>query len=71
MHEKSSLHEKARGRKYPGTIIERNFVPDEYVPWSVPYPKYSPVGYTDRKVLAGPVYADPNLWLVCNNDNIR
>ena len=56
-----ALHKKARGPKYPGTIIEKNFVPDNYVSWSVPHSKYCPVGYTDRKILAGPVYADPDI----------
>lgn len=61
LHHCLAMHVKARGRKYPGTIIERNHIPDEYVDWSVPYRKYCPIGYTDRLVLKGPVWSDPDI----------
>ena len=33
-------------------------VPDDKVPWNVPFPEYTAVSYTVDYVLAGPVWAD-------------
>jgi hypothetical protein len=41
-------------------ISQRPFVPDENVKWSVYWPEYNPVPYTSPKVLAKPVWADPD-----------
>ncbi|XP_076452281.1 ADP-ribose pyrophosphatase, mitochondrial-like [Babylonia areolata] len=52
-------HRKARCDLYPRTNdVQRGSVPDEKVPWSEPFPEYSPVDYTAPAVKNGPVWAD-------------
>lgn len=36
-------------------------MPEDKIPWSTDYPDYQPVDYTAPKVLAGPVWADPDI----------
>ncbi|XP_022101086.1 ADP-ribose pyrophosphatase, mitochondrial-like [Acanthaster planci] len=55
------LHVKARGERYPNSDVKRFPVPDDKVQWSVPWPEYKPVEFTNPKVLAGPVWADPEI----------
>ena len=54
-------HHKARQLEYGATGIKRFPVPDDKVSWSVDWPEYSPVDYTNPHVLAGPVWADPDI----------
>jgi ADP-ribose pyrophosphatase len=61
-----ALHVKARSLEYLGGI-KRFPVPDDKVPWSVPWEDYQPVDYTAPVVLKGPVWADPDIKL--NNIN--
>jgi hypothetical protein len=39
--------------------LQRLIVPDKNVPWTQKWPEYQPVVYTSAKVLAKPVWADP------------
>ncbi|RDD39507.1 Transient receptor potential cation channel subfamily M member 2 [Trichoplax sp. H2] len=56
-----SVHKKARKSPYPGTAIQRFPVPDNAVNWEIPFPDYEPVVHTDDVVLAGPIWADPDI----------
>lgn len=56
-----SSHIKARTSPYPGSAVERNPVPNEKVKWSVSWNDYKPVEYTANCVLAGPMWADPEI----------
>ena len=56
----ASLHVKARTPEYLGGI-KRAVVPDDKVPWSVPWNEYNPVDYTASVVLKGPAWADPDI----------
>ena len=58
------LHVKARWETYPNSDVKRFPVPDGKVPWSMSWPEYVPVEYTNPKVLAGPVWADPEIRYV-------
>ena len=56
------LHLKARIEIYPRTKdVKRCKVPDDKVPWNVPFPEYSPTAFTTETVLSGPYYADPDI----------
>ncbi|XP_071486271.1 ADP-ribose pyrophosphatase, mitochondrial-like [Diadema antillarum] len=55
------LHVKAREPNYPNSTAKRLPVPDDKVPWTVNWPEYSPVRYTNDHVKAGPVWADPDI----------
>ncbi|KAJ1125296.1 hypothetical protein NDU88_003728 [Pleurodeles waltl] len=57
----SDSHTKARTSPYPQSSVRRGLVPDDKVSWSVPWPEYQPVDYTAPSVLAGPVWADPDI----------
>ncbi|KAK3084733.1 hypothetical protein FSP39_018106 [Pinctada imbricata] len=58
----SKVHVKARHSPYPRTEdVKRSTVPDDKVPWSVPFPDYKPVDYTSPGILKGPVYADADI----------
>lgn len=54
------FHITCRNNKYPKSDINRFPVPDEYVPWSVPYEEYSPVTFT-AKHINSQVWADPEI----------
>ncbi|XP_052074855.1 ADP-ribose pyrophosphatase, mitochondrial-like isoform X2 [Mytilus californianus] len=55
-------HCKARCEVYPRTKDVKRFkVPDDKVPWKVPFPEYSPPSFTTETVLSGPYYADPDI----------
>ncbi|XP_004681478.1 PREDICTED: ADP-ribose pyrophosphatase, mitochondrial [Condylura cristata] len=54
-----SYHIKARMSPYPGSEVERIWVPNEKVDWHVEWNDYKPVEYTAPSVLAGPTWADP------------
>ena len=41
--------------------VRRFAVAEDKVPWSADYPEYQPVDYTAPRVLAGPVWADPDI----------
>jgi hypothetical protein len=45
--------------KEKGSVVERCYIPDEYVPWSENWSDYKPIEFTDQKILAQPAYADP------------
>jgi hypothetical protein len=60
------LHSKARTPAYTGSSIQRFVVPDDKVPWSVPFPEYTPIDYTAPVVLSKPVWADVDI----TTDNI-
>ncbi|BFZ18401.1 hypothetical protein BsWGS_21439 [Bradybaena similaris] len=51
-------HIKARSETYPRSDVKRFPVPDDKVPWSVPFPEYKPVYYTSKTVLDQPAWAD-------------
>ncbi|KAI0980160.1 hypothetical protein GJ496_009292 [Pomphorhynchus laevis] len=54
------LHKACRNSKYCG-IVQRTFVPDNLVLWSIPWPYYSPVEFTDERILSKvnkPYWAD-------------
>ncbi|CAG5123899.1 unnamed protein product [Candidula unifasciata] len=51
-------HIKARSEMYPRSNVRRFPVPDDKVPWSVPFPEYQPVYYTSKSVLDQPAWAD-------------
>lgn len=53
----SKLHRKARTERAPG-YPARFQVPDDRVPWSVPFPEYAPPFHEDRQ-LATRTWADP------------
>ncbi|XP_072163615.1 ADP-ribose pyrophosphatase, mitochondrial-like [Diadema setosum] len=55
------LHIKAREPNYPNSTAKRLPVPDDKVQWTVNWPEYSPVRYTNDHVKAGPVWADPDI----------
>ncbi|XP_042233569.1 ADP-ribose pyrophosphatase, mitochondrial-like [Homarus americanus] len=57
------MHIKCRGGFYPRTDdkVPRAEVPDDKVEWSAPFPDYTPKQYTAPHILAGPVYADPDI----------
>ncbi|XP_066299867.1 transient receptor potential cation channel subfamily M member-like 2 isoform X2 [Branchiostoma lanceolatum] len=55
------IHQKARTSPYPMCDVNRFPVPDDKVPWEVPFSSYSPVDYTADCVLAGPPWADVDL----------
>ncbi|XP_036618901.1 ADP-ribose pyrophosphatase, mitochondrial isoform X1 [Trichosurus vulpecula] len=54
-------HNKARTSPYPGSKVERSQVPNEKVGWLVEWQEYNPVEYTAVSVLAGPMWADPQI----------
>ncbi|XP_035700323.1 transient receptor potential cation channel subfamily M member-like 2 [Branchiostoma floridae] len=55
------IHQKARTTPYPMCDVNRCLVPDDKVPWEVPFSSYHPVNYTAECVLAGPPWADVDL----------
>eukprot|EP00058_Branchiostoma_floridae_P006677 XP_002592165.1 hypothetical protein BRAFLDRAFT_88112 [Branchiostoma floridae] len=55
------IHQKARTTPYPMCDVNRCLVPDDKVPWEVPFSSYHPVNYTADCVLAGPPWADVDL----------
>ncbi|XP_078660979.1 transient receptor potential cation channel subfamily M member-like 2 isoform X2 [Branchiostoma floridae x Branchiostoma belcheri] len=55
------IHQKARTCPYPMCEVNRCQVPDDKVPWEVPFNSYHPVNYTADCVLAGPPWADVDL----------
>ncbi|XP_072174396.1 transient receptor potential cation channel subfamily M member-like 2 [Diadema setosum] len=55
------IHQKSRASPYPGTAIRRFPVPDDKVPWETDFPRYQPVEYTHKYVLAEPHWADVDL----------
>lgn len=57
MHKVAFVHTKARLSPYQGGT-ERAAVPDDKVPFHVPFPDYKPVDYTAPSVAAQPVWAD-------------
>ncbi|XP_012656767.1 ADP-ribose pyrophosphatase, mitochondrial-like [Otolemur garnettii] len=54
-------HKKARTSPYPGSKVQRSQVPTEKVSWQVEWAEYNPGEYTASSVLAGPVWADPQV----------
>ena len=54
------VHLKCRNCVYPRSNVERQNVPDDKVPWSVPYPEYSPPNHTDKSII-GKDWADIDL----------
>lgn len=54
------LHITCRNNTYPKSNVTRFPVPNEYVPWSVPYASYTPPAYTAPHI-NGQVWADPEL----------
>lgn len=58
---KGNSHSKARTSPYPGSKVERSQVPNEKVGWLVEWQDYNPVEYTAVSVLAGPMWADPQI----------
>ncbi|XP_013398789.1 transient receptor potential cation channel subfamily M member 2 [Lingula anatina] len=63
LSEQVRLHVKSRTSPYPeaGPDVKRFQVPDANVPWTVPFPEYSPTEYTSPVVLEGPDWADPDI----------
>ena len=60
----SCVHQKARQPLYQGAPegIVRFQVKDEEVDWKVELPTYSPVAYTEQKIISDkPVWADPDV----------
>eukprot|EP00127_Corallochytrium_limacisporum_P007524 Clim_evm46s253 gene=Clim_evmTU46s253 len=57
----SGPHKKCRNTSYKGSenSVDRTPVPDDKTSWQLSWPDYKPVEFTDPKVLAGPVWADP------------
>ena len=55
------IHTKARISPYPNSDTQRLPVEDAKVPWSSPWPDYKPPDFTAPKVIAGPVWADPDI----------
>ncbi|GFS20542.1 ADP-ribose pyrophosphatase, mitochondrial [Elysia marginata] len=60
-------HNKARCPVYPRSENKRFAVPDDKVPWSVPYPEYAPVDFTSDSVLKMPVWADVDFRVAQTN----
>ena len=59
------MHYKCREALYPrGDNVHRFTVPDDKVPWSVPFPAYSPPTFTSESVQNKPPWADPDLTWV-------
>uniref|UniRef100_A0A5S6Q1W6 Nudix hydrolase domain-containing protein n=1 Tax=Trichuris muris TaxID=70415 RepID=A0A5S6Q1W6_TRIMR len=54
------VNRKCRNSVYRSTKIKRFPVPDEQVPWEVPYPEYSPPEYNANVLKTAP-WADPDL----------
>lgn len=57
---KSAIHYKCRGGHYPFTSLARLVIPDELVPWTIPFRAYNPPEYTSPS-LKGKPYADREL----------
>jgi ADP-ribose pyrophosphatase len=57
------IHTKCRGTFYPRSqnLIKRFQVPDDKVSWTVDYPEYLPLDYTDKVILRGPEWADQDI----------
>ncbi|XP_069508147.1 ADP-ribose pyrophosphatase, mitochondrial isoform X2 [Ambystoma mexicanum] len=54
-------HSKALTSPYPGSRVTRSQVPADKVSWLQSWPQYQPVEFTAPPVLAGPVWADPEI----------
>ncbi|XP_009930580.2 ADP-ribose pyrophosphatase, mitochondrial isoform X1 [Opisthocomus hoazin] len=54
-------HSKALTSPYPGSRVERSQVPEDKVGWLIEWKDYNPVEYTAMSVLAGPIWADPQI----------
>ncbi|XP_061399132.1 ADP-ribose pyrophosphatase, mitochondrial [Musca vetustissima] len=54
------LHTTCRNNIYPRSDVKRFTVPDNCVPWNVPL-DYKPPTYTSAHILAGQVWADPDI----------
>ncbi|KAM9026486.1 ADP-ribose pyrophosphatase, mitochondrial isoform 1-T1 [Ara ararauna] len=54
-------HSKALTSPYPGSHVERSQVPADKVGWLTEWKDYNPVEYTAKSVLAGPIWADPQI----------
>ena len=49
------LHIKCRNVNYPAAgVVQRFNVPDDKVPWNVPFESYNPTDYTSESVLKAP-----------------
>lgn len=58
--EAMSIHIKCRSPIYPRSTVKRFPVPDEKVPWSIPYAEYEPHSYTASSIHGQP-WADPEI----------
>nr|CAD7442927.1 unnamed protein product [Timema bartmani]CAD7458919.1 unnamed protein product [Timema tahoe] len=54
------FHVKSRSAVYPRSDLSRLNVPDEKVPWTVPWPDYNPPNYTSKHI-KGQSWADPEI----------
>lgn len=52
------IHTKCRNDPYSMGLSLRGPVPDKYVSWKVPYPKYKPIEFTTEKIAKGTDYSD-------------
>lgn len=53
-----ATHLKCRGGLYPRSNVQRHFVPDDKVNWSVEFKEYDPPNYTSPGIHGKP-WADP------------
>ncbi|XP_065281719.1 ADP-ribose pyrophosphatase, mitochondrial isoform X3 [Dermacentor albipictus] len=54
------VHAKCRGATYPGTDVQRLYVPENKVPWTVEWPDYKPPEFSIPALSSKP-WADPEL----------